>query len=444
MNQNTIRDLGDGLILRRSTPQDMEALVAFHGDVHREVGAGEPDEYVAAWTQDLMRGDHPTFGVGDFTIVEDTRTTAIVSSMCLISQTWSYGGIKFGVGQPELVGTHRDYRRRGLVRAQFDVIHQWSAERGERVQGITGIPYFYRQFGYEMALTLDGGRSGYKPQVPQLKEGEQEPYRVRPAREDDLPFLAQTYEVGARRYPVACVWNGALWHYELLGKSEKNVNRRGLSLIETANGESVGFLAHTTRLWQGRFGITTYELKPGVSWLAVTPSVVRFLWSFGEERAAQDPKQQMERFVFWLGAEHPAYQVFRGRLPHEGQPYAWYLRVPDLAGFLRHVAPALEGRLAGSPMVGHSGELKISFYRNGLRLVFEAGRLALIEPWQPALAEDGDAAFPDRTFLQLLFGYRSLEELRHAFPDCWVSEDRARALLEAMFPKQPSNVWHVA
>jgi hypothetical protein len=444
LNQDTIRDLGNGLILRRSTPQDAEALMASHGDLHRDVSVDEPDVYVAAWTQDLMRGDHPTFGVGDFTIVEDTRTGAIVSSMCLISQTWSYGGVEFGVGQPELVGTHPDYRNRGLVRAQFDVIHEWSAERGERMQGITGIPYFYRQFGYEMAVTLGGSRVGYKPQVPKLKEGEEEPYRVRPATEDDLPFLAQVYEYGTRRYPLACVWDKALWRYELLGKSEKNVNRRALSLIETLSGEPVGFLAHAPRLWQGRIGLSRYELKPGVSWLAVTPSVARFLWSLGEKLAAQDPKQEMERFAFWLGAEHPAYQVFRGRLPHESKPYAWYLRVPDLPGFLRHVAPALEQRLADSPLVGHSGELKLSFYRNGLRLVFEAGQLAQVEPWRPTPTEDEDAAFPDRTFLQLLFGYRSLEELGHAFPDCWASEDRARALLEAMFPKQPSHIWPVS
>ena len=41
---------------------------------------------------------------------------------------------------PELVGTKKEYRRRGLVRQQFEVMHEWSAERGELVQIITGIP----------------------------------------------------------------------------------------------------------------------------------------------------------------------------------------------------------------------------------------------------------------------------------------------------------------
>lgn len=53
----------------------------------------------------------------------------------------------------------------------------------------------------------------------------------------------------------------------------------------------------------------------------------------------------------------------------------------------------------------------------------------------------GEAAFPDLIFLQLLFCYRSLEELRYAYPDCSANADDARALLPVLFPKKASNVW---
>ena len=101
--------------------------------------------------------------------------------MYLIPQTWTYEGIPFGVGRSELVGTLPEFRKRGLVRMQYEEIHKWSAERGQMVQAITGIPYFYRKFGYEMALDLSGGRFGYEAHVPKLKDGETEPYRLRPA-----------------------------------------------------------------------------------------------------------------------------------------------------------------------------------------------------------------------------------------------------------------------
>jgi hypothetical protein len=40
-------------------------------------------------------------------------------------------------------------------------------------------------------------------------------------------------------------------------------------------------------------------------------------------------------------------------------------------------------------------------------------------------------------------GFRSLEELEAAFPDCIVRTYEARALLSALFPKQLSDVWPV-
>ena len=58
----------DDLILRRSTSADAEKLAAFNAWIHSDTD--EPDTRVAAWTRDLLRGDHPTFAPDDCTIVE--------------------------------------------------------------------------------------------------------------------------------------------------------------------------------------------------------------------------------------------------------------------------------------------------------------------------------------------------------------------------------------
>ena len=137
-----IRDLGDGLILRRAVFEDRDALVRFNSTIHSD--SSEPDRYVAGHTDDLISGRLPGFAAGDFTIVEDTRTGQIVSSLSLIPQIWAYEGISFAVGRPEIVGTAPAYRRRGLVREQFAEVHQWSKDRGDLVQVITGNPWYYR------------------------------------------------------------------------------------------------------------------------------------------------------------------------------------------------------------------------------------------------------------------------------------------------------------
>lgn len=140
-----LRQFKDGLIMRRATLDDADRLAEFNGRIHGE----DPQDAraVSTWVRDLLIGPHPTFQTGDFLIVEDPAAGKIVSSLCTISQTWTYDGIPFGVGRPELVGTDPDYRNRGLVRAQFDVIHEWSCQRNELIQVITGIPFYYRQFG---------------------------------------------------------------------------------------------------------------------------------------------------------------------------------------------------------------------------------------------------------------------------------------------------------
>jgi hypothetical protein len=441
MTNSIIRDLGEGLIIRHSTAEDAEALALFNKEIHSE------DEWDARglieWTLDLISGEGPTFGVGDFTIVEDTSTGQIVSTCCLISQTWSYEGIPFRVGRPELVGTKKDYRRRGLVREQFEILHQWSAARGELVQAITGIPYYYRQFGYEMALNLDGGRLGYANHVPKLKDGEEEPFTFRKAVKGDIPFLMATYNRGCQRSPVYAVWSKKLWLYELEKKRKYNINRRKIYIIEDQEGAAVGLIGIPPIKWGSNSVATLYELAPGCSWSEVTPSVARFLWKKGEE-LAKDQKQTQERFGFFLGEAHPAYRMFASHLPQIQKPYAYYLRVPDLLAFLQEIIPALEDRLADTPFDFYTGEVKLNFYRYGIKLVFKRGHLDVIEKLGPEDLEKSAANFPGLTFTQLLFGHRSMDELNHAFTDCYAKNEESKHLLNTLFPKKPSEIWPIS
>lgn len=440
-NQLFIRDLGNGLILRHASRRDARALASFNARIH---GDDEADgRRVAAWTRDLIARPHPTLTANDFTVIEETATGKIVSSLGLIPQTWTYDGIPFGVGRPELVGTDADFRGRGLIRAQFDEVHRWCEQRGLIAQAITGIPYFYRQFGYEMALDFVGRRFGFESNVPRLKKGEREKYRIRPALKSDLAFIAGVYAETQKRYMVSCLRGADVFAYELQTQSKSNAQFFELQIIEDARGKRVGYFQHPNYLgWTGLTAVG-YELKPGNSWLDVTPAVVRYLWATGEKYARRD-KQTRSSFGFMLGTEHPAYTALGDNLPAVRDPYAWYLRVPDLPGFLRHIAPALEKRLAESIAVGYSGQLKISFYTSGLRMIFKNGKVKTIETWKPVNNDDeGDATFPDLTFLQALFGYRSFDELRYAFKDCHYENTNARVLLNILFPKRLSDVFPV-
>jgi hypothetical protein len=439
-----LSQLADGLILCRSISADADALAEFNSHIHSDFGFDKPDQRVGAWTRDLLTKPHPTFHAEDCTLVVEAASGKIISSMNLISQTWAYEGIPFSVGRPELVGTLPEYRKRGLVRLQFEEVHRWSAARGELVQGITGIPFYYKLFGYEMGLELEGGRMGYEAHLPLLKEGETEPFSLRPATVDDIPFLMSVYAHACERHLITCVRDESVWRYDLAGQSQSNVDRLEFRIIQRADGEPVGYLAHPWYDWNWGLAAKHYELKPGISWLEINPCVARYLWKTGGEYAKRDSRPEVRSaFSFWFGSEHPSYDLFRGRLPMVRKPYAWYIRTPDLPTFLRRIAPALEQHIEASVITGHTGEIKISFYRSGLHLKLEKGKLVSIESWMPSHEDQGHAAFPDLSFTQLVFGYRTFDQLEQSYADCSCRDDGQRVLLTTLFPKKASAVMMV-
>ena len=161
------RDLGTGLVLRSISAgyaSDRRDLPAFYTEVFSEAN-GEPDPYIALWTESLLAEDHPaTTGDDIWVVVDSAQNDRIVSALLLIPQTWRYESIPLPVGRVEIVATHPDYRRRGLVRALMQAAHERSAALGHNVQAITGIPHYYRQFGYTMTVDL-GGHEAIPPSV---------------------------------------------------------------------------------------------------------------------------------------------------------------------------------------------------------------------------------------------------------------------------------------
>lgn len=447
-----MKSLNDMHLRQRSaTAGDVESLAAFTADVLRFQDAARPDARISTWTRDLIGGQHPRFAPSDFSVIEDTHTGAIVSCACLISQTWRYDGIGIEIGQLELIGTDKRYRGHGLVRRQIEALHRSSAERGQLIQAIDGIPWFYRQFGYEMALTLNDERS---VSLAAIATAPDPGCRVRVVTEADLPFIARVLEAASSRYLMSCQRSAAEWRYELFGRNDANLYCMTAQIIER-QAVSIGVVVHAPRINDGALVVRALELADG-DWRDVLPSVLHTLREFADGAAEHSGPTACERIGFFLGAVHPAYPLLEKDYgATDLGAYAWYLRAADLTAVLRRITPVLEERLARSGLAHFAGELRLSFYRDGVQLRIVAGRLVEIAPWRqprdltgiekmwPTRAERASAYFPGLTFLQLLFGYRSLAELQHAFPDCVLRTDEARELLNALFPKRPSNVWPV-
>ncbi|WP_052888425.1 GNAT family N-acetyltransferase [Thermogemmatispora carboxidivorans] len=447
-----VRDLGDGLRLRWSRPEDVEELARLECEVFLN-GPADPLNQPLAWhVRELLSGSHPLMGSQDFALVEDTRRSSrrVVACACLWRQPWDYEDVRLLVGRPELVVSDPDYRHRGLIRALFELLHARSEAEGALTQAITGIPYFYRQFGYEYALALDGYLSFPVALIPPAPEEGREPVRLRDATLEDLPAIMALYEAHRHQggFAVSTPISEEWWRYHLLHQQGCRTGEHWHIQVIGSDSESfLGFLVMPTKRWRSLVPVMhCFEMVSGIDLFRLLPSVLRAILARGHQIPVLRDAEEIDHLRIFLSDEHPIRAALL-RLPDRyGEPltvrssrsYAWYVRVPDLAAFLRRVAPVLERRLSRSPLAGYSGRLRLHFYGRELVLHFQAGRLESVQELKSAFDyEQAEAAFPPQAFLPLLFGYRSLDELSYAFPDIEV-KPTAELLLQSLFPKRPS------
>jgi len=419
-----IHDLGDGLILRWSTPADIEKIGTLLGTAFRDSADAPLNVRMADQARLSVRPDYPFRGATAWGIVEDTSKPEcpVIACTCLWRHQWSYAGIPLAVGRPEFVASDPTYRNRGLVRKVFKLLHDHSAAEGHLLQAITGIPYFYRQFGYEYALDLGGSRTTYLSLIPDKKGEEPEPYALRRATMDDIPHLIALYNQGRKSSLVWHEVSEAYWRY-LIGYWDEPANQNGdiatlgmslyAQMIIDGTGKVCGYMVLGARRGGRGLYVGDLALYPQISLPAAMPVLLRLLREYGVNLPIVKPDTPpLSEIVFNFGRAHPVYAVLGQNLaPHVETPYAWYIRIPDIPAFIQRIMPVLEERLANSPLAAYDGELKVDFYRGGLRLVF----------------------------VQLLVGYRSLTELRAIYPDVDAKNEAAQ-LINILFPALPSAV----
>jgi GNAT superfamily N-acetyltransferase len=441
------RELGDGLTLRWSTPEDVEQVASLYAQVFRSSLDAPLNWHVPQWARNMFSGRHPHIGPHDFAVVEDTTTGAIVASTCLLRYPIAFEGLPVPFGRPEVVATHPEYRNRGLIRAIFELIHAKSEARGDLAQGITGIANYYRQFGYEYSIPMGAGLTVSFAAIPALKKDAAEPYSLRTATLEDIDLLRHLGEREQMQAAITTPLSADYFWWVMEGAQAEGLDRWRLYLIVDATGRSVGYLRLRPGRWGPHVTVDGLMVEEGVPLVAVVPSVLRGVQALAETTLPvrpEIPPPGAVKFHLWNG-DHPLRSALSDLVPvnvthpYSAYPDLWYIRVPDLVRFVTHVTPALERRLAVSAQAGYTGELAIDFYRGGLRLAFEGGKLAVVENWQRPFWEESKIGFPPLVFLQLLFSYRSLHELRSLYPDVW-AEGEAAPVLDALFPKRQSSL----
>ncbi len=403
--------LEDSLVLRTATSQhDADRVAEFNATIH---GPG-----VGVMTRDLILG-HPHTSGRDLVFVEDTSTGRVVSSLFLIPWTWRVDGAEIRSAEMGIVGTLEPYRRRGLIRRQVAWFNQRLRERGCALSHIQGIPYYYRQFGYQYALPLEGGYRLEHRDAPQ-PESSGASFTFRRAGEDDAPALMALYDDAARDLAIHALRDGAVWQY-LLHESSGSEMQTDTWLIFAGDGQPAGYYRAPHHHFGAEFTVNE------TSRLSFECAVAAL-----DHIKSLSVAQGAPGIRLCLPASTTLMRLAKACGAHDRGTYQWQIMIPDTAGLLRALGPALEMRLAHSPFAGLTRNVLLDFYRDRVTLRFERGRL--VEVAGAASGTEGGYRFPPQAFIPLVLGHRSLQEQRETYPDIGVW-GHGSMLIETLFPK---------
>ncbi len=436
--------LDDGLIMRGATRDDADRLSEYNAVTH-----ADPEEHpgpafwIGEWTRDLLTKPHPTLALDDVIIVEDSKSGQIVSSCVYFQQSWSYCGIPVPFGRPEIVSTHPEYRNRGLIRKQFELMHQWGRERGHLIQGITGIPYYYRQFGYEMALSMPRARSTTVSQLPQWKDDEKSPLRLRKARRSDMHLVKSLTESSRSASLLSPDASEAEIEYQLFDRDERSAVSVAPWIIEDGESNPVGFTSLKVISPLESVTVSMLQFTESPMYREFTQPFLKSLRVLLEELPNGDDKP-LKKVSFELFEGHPAHPFLGQEFVPRPRAYAWYVRTPDLAGLLTLIGPKFEERLVGTVFEGFTGEKLLNFYREGLRFKFLSGKLVSVTSERYPERQDAAVNLPDLTFLQMLFGRKSFSEIGELLVDAYANSQQDELLVDTLFPKISSDTFAFA
>ena len=120
--------------------------------LYNVMDAAFKDEDVASIVRRFVQ-KHPEMSHEDYFMVKQGGKA--VAGLVLIPQRWSIDGVELKVAEMGCVGTDPTHRGKGLQYSLNEKFDEYAREKGYDICALAGIPYFYRQFGYQYAVELD-------------------------------------------------------------------------------------------------------------------------------------------------------------------------------------------------------------------------------------------------------------------------------------------------
>ena len=385
-----------GLAVRQATWQDIPSLVEFNSMIHGQVDSPSGFD---AWTVDLCSGRHPTTSVDDFTVCIDRASGTLVGAACLIPQTWKFGDATISVGRVELVGTHPQFRGRGVVGRVLRNLERRALKRGVCLLGITGLDQFYRKFGYEYGLRFG------TPRILTTPSGtESRTLSIRPPKLEDLIQIESLLAERAEEVQsISCVRPKPVSSWELFDQSVDSPVAFEYRVAEDSSGQVVGIVGFLPKVIGSELWVGAVASRPGTDFVDLLQNVDAVLRSTLTDRGGSQVVYRL-----WADAGHEIAPYSEA----VGSPEAWYFKAINIAALLESLKSVWSESAAPSRSLT---PVVLDFYDDRFSIDLHSGGIARVDAsTKPHLAISRDA------FVRLLFGFLSWEEILRASPECRV------------------------
>ncbi len=358
---------------------------------------------------------HPQMTLKDFFVVK--HRNKMVACLNLIPLRWSVGGILLKVAELGCVATLHEYRHRGLQRGLMVEYHKQLAEQGYDLSSIEGIPYYYRQFGYEFALPLLEKTVLKFHEIPEYKLE----YVIRPFTKEDVPKAMELLGQSQQKFYVHSIRDKDVWKMQQETGMVAEYKSEGYTVER--NGEMIAYFRINENLETRELLLREITQVDQIRAYAI----LSFLKGLGKQRS-------LKTLVALISYHEPFAAVMAAIGGMQNPPYAWQIRVVDYIQLFQKMKPLFEKRLASSLYCHLTEQLNFNFYRYTVQIAVENGEITDIQRLRSN--EDRTIRFNPLVFVQLLFGYRNRDELEMIYPDFTVQPSH-KHLVDVLFPKLP-------
>ncbi len=408
------------------TDEELEELISFNSNIHDE----EDGEELRRQIETL-----PGFSRELNFYIRDIDKGIVVSSLNAIPSMWAYEGVPLRNLELGFVGTLKEYRRKGLVRALYEHFDELLQVGEYDISTIQGIPYYYRQFGYDFVLPMDRTLWMTVDQLPTIEETAQPEYmkiQIRESTPNDLTDIMNLYDEHNTRLRVYIARSRELWEIQEEAKREYHGEFR--TFLFEDNNRVIGYL---------RLAVNLTSKGPHGSTLRVIESSINTY--DGVMRALQLIKTEALKHEFYrIGITGPSTNnLSRIALDIGGRirgGWKYQLRVPNILGLLNKISPVLEKRLVGSMFEGLTKDLTINTFRHCYLLRLSNGKIEKItDIGMQEVDESRGFRAPPNDLVRLIFGVYDIDEISHNNIDFLVGRD-LKSLVETLFPKGESCI----